>query len=42
MLVQKAQKKLSKQLKKQPVYYKSKKSWQDKQYYGKPKIELVT
>tara|TARA_B100001142_G_C14278467_1_gene633862 strand:+ start:111 stop:1382 length:1272 start_codon:yes stop_codon:yes gene_type:complete len=40
-LVQKAQKKLAKQLKKKPTFYKSKKSWMDQQYYGKSKVKFV-
>jgi transposase len=41
-LVQQAQKELARHFKKQPVFYKSKKSWLDRQYYGKKKIELVS
>ena len=41
-LVQAAQRKLKKAIAKRPVYYKSKKTWMDHQYYGKPNMEFVT
>ena len=41
-LVQKAQKKLIKQLQKHPEYYKSKKTWLDQHYVGKSHVHLVT
>jgi transposase len=40
-LVKKGQKTLKKQLKKRPTFHKSKKSWMDKFYFGKRRVQLV-